>query len=80
MTTYLTTPAKARAYYRMASVAHAKGDHRLGNHWADRGRAVEAAREARVNARVEAVINERLDDDADATVDQWHDDNLAPND
>lgn len=41
------TPARARAYYRMAGAAHASGDHTLGNHWADRAREVE--REAAIN-------------------------------
>lgn len=40
MTATVTSP-KARAYYRMAAAAHAKGNHELGNHWATRAEQVE---------------------------------------
>jgi hypothetical protein len=40
-------PRKSRAYYRMAHEAHQRGDHRLGNHWADRGRECERAERKR---------------------------------
>ena len=41
MTTKTPVPPRAKAYYRMASTAHAKGDHELGNHWYRQGREIE---------------------------------------